>query len=292
VTACGLTLLIAVVGHWWNARRFPAAAPFRGRRRRWSAFGTSARGVIRDQTARAGFFFTLAAVWRSNVHRLALACAGAAGVAVAVVTLSGIDLQSLTGPAAVPASVFVIQPIFYGALLVAFRHGIRVPVELRANWAFQLAWRNRDRAFLAGVKSAALVGIVFPALLLVLPLFSYLLGTRMAIAHAALGFAGAVAVLEALLFSYEKVPFTCTYLPNESFKTFGILYLVIFIAGATTFAGMERAALHEPFAAFRLVAILVAIVVGLRIASGRRAARGPVDFDEAPVTTQRLGLHT
>ena len=248
--------------------------------------------TIRDQTTRAGFFFTLATVWRSNVHRLALACAGAATVAVAVVTLSGIDLQNLSGSTAVPVSIFMIQPIFYGALLVAFRHGIRVPAELRANWAFQLAWRDRDRAFLAGSKRAALVGIVLPALLLVLPLFSYLLGTRAAIAHAALGLAGAVAMLEALLFWYEKVPFTCTYLPNESFKAFGILYLVVFLVGAAAFAGMQRDALHDPMAAFRLVAILVAIVVAFRIASARRAGRGPVDFNEAPVTTQRLGLHT
>ena len=291
-TASALTVLIAVVSHWWNARRFPSVAPFRGRRQRWRAGGMLARMTIRDQTTRAGFFFTLATVWRSNVHRLALACAGAATVAVAVVTLSGIDLQNLSGSTAVPVSIFMIQPIFYGALLVAFRHGIRVPAELRANWAFQLAWRDRDRAFLAGSKRAALVGIVLPALLLVLPLFSYLLGTRAAIAHAALGLAGAVAMLEALLFWYEKVPFTCTYLPNESFKAFGILYLVVFLVGAAVFAGMQRDALHDPMAAFRLVAILVAIVVAFRIASARRAGRGPVDFNEAPVTTQRLGLHT
>ncbi len=45
-----------------------------------------------------------------------------------------------------------MQPLLYGALLVGFRHVIRVPAELRANWGFQLAWRGRDRAFLAGVE--------------------------------------------------------------------------------------------------------------------------------------------
>ena len=42
---------------------------------------------------RAGFYFTLAAMWRSNTHRLTLACAAAAGLAMAVVVLSSSNVQ-------------------------------------------------------------------------------------------------------------------------------------------------------------------------------------------------------
>jgi hypothetical protein len=293
-TASGLVLLLAAAAYSWNARRFPSGSPVRSRGRwRWRAGGSVARWlIVRGQTARAGFFFTLAAIWRSSLHRLTLACAAAAGVATAVVTLSGLDLTGVAQVGDVPTGVFAIQPMFYGALLIAFRHGIRVPAELRANWAFQLAWRNRDREFLAGVRRAALVGVVVPALVVVLPLFWFFFGAPLAVAHAALGFAGAVVVLEVLLFSYEKVPFTCTYLPSENLKAFGIPYVVIFLIGASTFAGMERAALQDPVDALRLIAWLAAIGIGFRVASVRRMNRPPVDFDEAPATTQRLGLHT
>jgi hypothetical protein len=292
--ASWLVVLLAAAAYSWNAQRFPSAAPLQSRRRwRWITGRRLALALIaRDQTTRAGFFFTLAAAWRSNLHRLTLACAGAASVAAAVVTLSGLDLENVAGVRDVPTGVFAIQPMFYGALLVAFRHGIRVPAELRANWAFQLAWRNRDRHFLAGVRRAALVGVVSPALLVVLPLFSYFFGLPLALAHAALGLAGAVVVLEVLLFSYEKVPFTCTYVPSENLKAFGIPYVVIFLIGASLFAGMERAALQHPMAWLRLVGLLALITVTLRVASLRRTSRPPVDFDEAPATTQRLGLHT
>ena len=294
VAASWLVVLLAAAAYSWNARRFPSSALVQSRRRgRWNTGHRLARLLIaRGQTARAGFFFTLAAIWRSNLHRLTLACAGAAGVAAAVVTLSGLDLEDAAGVGDIPTGVFAIQPMFYGALLVAFRHGIRVPAELRANWAFQLAWRERERDFLAGVRRAALVGVVMPALLIVLPLFSYFFGLPLALAHAALGFAGAVVVLEVLLFSYEKVPFTCTYVPSENLKAFGIPYVVVFLIGASVFAGMERSALQHPTAWLRLVALLTAITVALRVASRRRASRSPVDFNEAPATTQRLGLHT
>lgn len=288
-----LTTVLTVLAYWWNSRRFPSAGPVRSRRRRWPGARAWTRlAIIPEQTARAGYAFTLAAVWRSSLHRLTLACAGAAGVAVAVVTLSGVDVQDTLTAADIPTAVFAIQPMFYGVLLVAFRHVVRVPAELRANWAFRLAWRDREREFMAGVRLAALTGIVLPALAIVLPLFWFLLGLPAAIAHAALGFAGAMVILEALFLSYDKVPFTCTYLPSENLKTFGIPYVVIFLIGASTFAGMERAALQDPAAAVRTIVLLTVIYIGLRVASLRQIKRPPIDFDEAPATTQRLGLHT
>ena len=293
-TASWMVILVAAAAYSWNARRFPSAALVQSRRRpRWNTGRRLARLLFaRGQTIAAGFFFTLAAVWRSNLHRLTLACAGAAGVAAAIVTLSGLDLEDVSSVRDVPTGVFAIQPMFYGALLVAFRHGIRVPAELRANWAFQLAWRDRARDFLAGVRRAAIVGVVMPALLIVLPLFAYFFGLPLALAHAALGLAGAAVLLEVLLFSYERVPFTCTYVPSENLKAFGIPYVVVFLSGASIFAGMERNALQDPAAWLRLVGLLTLITAGLRIASTRRTSRPPVDFDEAPATTQRLGLHT
>ena len=290
--ASALAALLTTIAYMWNSRKFPSAAPARWRRRRWRPVLWPGLRIVHRQTDRAGYAFTLAAIWRSSLHRLTIACAGAAGVAAAVVTLSGLDVQDSASAGDVPTAVFAIQPMFYGALLVAFRHAVRVPAELRANWAFRLAWRNREHEFLTGVRLAALTGIIVPALAIVLPLFWMLLGLPLAVTHAALGCAGAMVVLEALFFSYEKVPFTCTYLPSENLKTFGIPFVVIFLIGASTFAGMERAALQNPAAAVRTIGLLTIIYVGLRVASLRQMKRPPIDFDEAPATTQRLGLHT
>ena len=52
--------------------------------------------------------------------------------------------ERAAGRAARRRGCWSMQPLLYGALLVGFRHVIRVPAELRANWGFQLAWRGRD----------------------------------------------------------------------------------------------------------------------------------------------------
>src|SRR6185503_15453601 len=170
--AAVLAVLLTAVAYMLNSRKFPSAAPARWRRRRWGrALWRDGLKIVRRQTDRAGYAFTLATIWRSSLHRLTIACAGAAGVAAAVVTLSGLDVRDSSSAGDVPTAVFAIQPMFYGALLVAFRHAVRVPAELRANWAFRLAWRNREHEFLTGVRLAALTGIIVPALAIVLPLF-------------------------------------------------------------------------------------------------------------------------
>ena len=92
--AVGLTFLVAAAAYLWNARRLPslAPAPPPAFRRRWRLGGRLANAlVLRDAAARAGFYFTLAAMWRSNTHRLTLACAAAAGLAMAVVALSSCE---------------------------------------------------------------------------------------------------------------------------------------------------------------------------------------------------------
>jgi hypothetical protein len=287
--AIGLTFLIAAAAYLWNARRLPslASTPPPAFRRHWRLGERLANLIlVRDPAARAGFHFTLAAMWRSNTHRLTLACAAAVGFAMAVLALSNSNVE----PGAAPTARFLsMQPLLYGALLVGFRHVIRVPAELRANWGFQLAWRGRERAFLKGVRYAAVVALVLPALAVLLPLFGYVLGPQRALRHAVLGFAGAIVLLEALMVSYDKVPFTCTYVPTENMKALAPIYAIAFLIGASWFARMENHALEQGNAIDPLIALAMLFAI-LRVWSIKRTRLPYIEFDEAPATYQRLGL--
>ncbi|MGE3472811.1 MAG: hypothetical protein AB7O28_20835, partial [Vicinamibacterales bacterium] len=200
--------LAAVAAYLLNARRGPASHVTAQRlartRRRPLRRATLARGA-----ALAGFWFTLAVLWRSHAHRLTIACAGAAGLALSLVALAGADAEALAAGRIEPR-LLIVQPFLVGALLVGFRHAIRVPAELRANWGFQLAWRGDVRAFVRGARRAALLGLALPALAAVFLLDAVILGTPLALAHAVFGAAAAVLLLDALMLGYEKVPFTCS----------------------------------------------------------------------------------
>jgi hypothetical protein len=287
--------LLAAAAYAWNTRRLPALAPplATDRRRRWGVVREAVHATVaRDAAARAGFFFTLAALARSRTHRLTIACSAAVGLAMAVVALSRIEIADIAAAGTMPARFLSVQALLIGTLLVGFRHAIRVPAELKATWGFELAWRGRERQFLSGVKRAAIAAVVLPALVMTLPLFVFVLGPALALAHAAIGLAAAVVLIEVLLVGYEKVPFACTYLPNDNIKLLAPLYGIVFLIGASIFAGLERAALQDAGAALRVMLFLGVTFMLLRIAASRRRQTLPVDFNEAPATTQRLGLHT
>jgi hypothetical protein len=286
-SAVGITLLVAVVAYLWNARRLPSLAPAPPPtfRRQWGMVRWLVNALlVRRDAARAGFYFAMAAMWRSNAHRLTLACAAAVGFAMAVVAIANLEVGGAVTPRALAT-----QPLLFGALLVGFRHVIRVPAELRANWGFQLAWRGSERAFVAGVKSAAIVALAIPAIATLLPLFVLLVGPRVALLHAGLGLAGAVVLLEALMVSYEKVPFTCSYLPSESMKALAPIYVIAFVIGASIYARMQYHALLGASMVTAVVTLGVIYVI-LRVMSARRPRLTLIDFDEVPATFQRLGL--
>ena len=288
--AISVVFLVAAVAYLWNARRVAALAPAPppSSRRGWPLGGRLANAwLVRDSAARAGFYFTLAAMFRSNNHRLTLVCAAAAGFAMALVAVSNANAQEGAGPS---ARLLAMQPLLFGALLVGFRHVIRVPAELRANWGFQLAWRERTSAFVAGVRRAAIIGLVLPVLAILLPFYMFVMGPPLALVHAGLGLAGAIVLLEALLLSYDKVPFTCTYVPSENMKALAPIYAIAFVIGAVNFAGMQNSALQSGNPT-RLLITLAAAWVILRVLSVKRT-RLQVEFDEAPATYQRLGLNS
>ena len=290
VVALGAIFAIGVAAYLWNARHLPslAALPPPAFRRPSALRAWLTRTIVARQPAvRAGFDLTLAVMWRSNTHRLTLACAAAVGFAMAVVALSNANAQQGAGPS---PRLLAMQPLLYGALLVGFRHIIRVPAELRANWGFQLAWRGRERPFVAGVKRAAVIALVVPAIAILLPLFTFVMGPWSALAHAALGLAGALVMLEGVMVNYDKVPFTCTYLPSENMKAMAPIFGFCFIIGASIFAQMQHTALQSGNPA-RLVITLAALFAIFRVMSRTRQRLPNVEFDEAPVTFQQLGLH-
>lgn len=240
--------------------------------------------IVRHPAAQAGFHFAIATMFRSKTHRLTLACAAAVGLAMALVVLSRIDLQQ----GQLTRGVLAIQPLLYGSLLVAFRHLVRVPAELRANWAVQLAWQDQRRAFTAGVRRAAIVALAVPAVIAVAPVVAIAGGASLAFGHALLGLAGAAILLEAMLLGYDKAPFTCSYVPSTAGKGLVPILALAFLIGATFFAQVELAILTAN--SLGAMFVLLVVYAALRIASLRQREL-PVDFDEAPATLHQLGLH-
>jgi hypothetical protein len=283
--------VLAVVLFAWNNRRMVAPPPA-GATAGWlrRGFGTVARLAIRHPETQASFFFALQAMLRSPQHRLTIAASLALGLTASVFAVAIGSATRRAEAAAMTAGVLAVQPVLIAALILGFRHSVRVPAELAANWAVQVAWAGDTRRHVAGAKAAGTLLFVVVPVLGLLPLYAVLFDPRAAAGIAVCGFIGGLATIEALFLGYRKMPFACGYLP-ANLKTLAPIAVASFIFFTYQFAHRMRVALVlgtvVDFAIFLVIVFLVLRTVD---AVKRRTVRA-FEFDEQPeLPTQRLGL--
>jgi len=288
-----VVVLLAIATFLWNHRRLPEQVTSGVVE---SRLGASIRRMAERLTeanpeTQAGFFFTWQTLTRSTPHRTIVAIAAAAGLThlLVALALSGVARVELTS---MSLGVFAINSMMLVSLVVGFRYAVTVPPELASNWTIRMAWLGDERAYLAGVKRAALVTLVTVPLLVLLPLHIALFGFVIAIVHALLGFGIATATLDGLLLSYRRFPLACSYVPVATPKLLWPAGLSTVLLAAYGCADVERWALQTETRTAGLGVAVGAIVLLMKIIDrANRRERLPVHFDERPApATQRLGL--
>src|SRR5439155_24808796 len=118
---------------------------------------------------------------------------------------------------AVSTRGLVEAPLILSFFVVSgLRATFNIPYELAANWTFRIT-SGRDAAeyLKANRRWVFLRGIV-PVYVLLSPLEFAFFDERQAAFHLAFGLSIAAVLTEFFFFSFNKVPFTCSYLPAKS----------------------------------------------------------------------------
>jgi hypothetical protein len=288
-------LLASSAAYFWNNRRLPdPSSPRITERGRASAiFDVTARRLLaRRPLVRAGFFFTVRVLARSVQNRLSIGIPLAVAIAVATVSLRLAGMRSSLDFSSAPIALLAVQMLLVVALVAGFRHSIRVPAELRARWLFHLVRPANQCAYLAGAKRAALVRLILPMLIALLPLHILAFGPQTAILHFAYGLLVAMVLAQAFLFGYRRLPFAASYVPATNLNTHGPIYAGILLAGVYAVAWLEQLALSTTRGTvmlFGISATVLAVLHGIDV--WQRRDRPEVELDElVELPTLRLGL--
>jgi hypothetical protein len=294
VAASVASIFVAALASIWNNRRLPIEIVRYGRYRALKrAFeSVSTRFIVRRPAAQAGFFFTLQSLSRSAPHRVTTAVSIAFGCAIVAIALGRNGFERTATWATMPLSILSLQTLLLAAILTGFRHLVRVPAEIRANWVFQLTWSGDERAYLSGVKRAAILALVVPTIAIAFVLAVPSLGLRLALVHAAAGNCLGVLLVDALFLTYRKLPFATAFVRSEDLKSVIPLYGLAALLGALSLAAIERALLANVSGVLALFAILIGSILAVRAIDRSRRQMPPfIDFDEAPLSaTQRFEL--
>jgi hypothetical protein len=167
--------------------------------------------LLGSNEARAIYDFTGQTLARSVKHRLFLATYLAVGVSLgALVSLSvtrgHLGLSPL-GLRSLPAlmAFFVVS---------GFRAAFQFPAELPANWLFRLTESGWGEAARRAARLRVTVSGLLPVLALFVPLEIVRWGWRAGIMHTAIQAAAGMLLIEVLFYSFDKIPFTCSYYPG------------------------------------------------------------------------------
>lgn len=290
-----LVLLVTAAAYLWNNRRLPAPPISRTAERGpvGAIFAAIAqRLVARRPLVRAGFFFTMRVLARSVQNRLSIGIPLAVAIAVATVSLRVAGVSSSVDFSSAPIALLALQLLFVTALVTGFRHSVRVPADLRARWLFHLIRPANHFVYMAGVKRAAVVKLVVPVLLALLPLHVLALGRQTAILHFTYGWLSALVLCEASLLGYRRLPFASSYVPTVNLTAFGGIYALIFLVGVCTVAWLEHLALSTTRGTavlFVATGTILAVIRGMDVWQRRDGVE--VDLDEVvDPPTLRLGL--
>ena len=255
--------------------------------RRWR-LGFFERLLLPTPFLRGCFRFVGKTLVRSEAHRLVLT--GVGGLALVLASQAMMNaVQGATSwrQAALTPDALSIPFVLTFLLIVGLRVVFEIPVEIRANWVFQLML-DADRQECEPLARRVILTAVLPwVLALTFAAYLYLEGWRVASLHTLLVLGWAVLLTNVLLIRFHKLPFTCSM---PVFKQHSIVILISFCFGYLIYAvstpEFESSALLEPVRMLSLVPVaLVAWYVPRYLGKNTIELDRKLIFEETAVRT-------
>ena len=231
--------------------------------------------------------FSIRTLFRSRQHRVILAFYLGIGFAIVILLTKtpAVQEQYLTVASGVLNAPMLASSI---VMLCVAIFGVRVlfsmPLDLRANWIFRIAPVRAGPRCLKVNRRLLFSLAVAPVWIVSAALFLCIWPWRPVVAHlVVLALLGMIFV-ELCLHGFQKIPFTCSYLPGKSYAHMAILGFAALMFVMNKGAELERQALQHPtsYAALVIVLALIAVCVRWRTAALAESSEAVLQFEDEP----------
>jgi hypothetical protein len=238
--------------------------------------------------------FSVRTLLRSRQHRVTLAFYLGIGFAIMILLMRGGIASrgrlSQQGQIGLMFSSFVIMCVCVVGTRVVFS----MPLALRANWVFRLTEVRAPREYVAAVRRPLFVLAVAPVWLAFAAIFLTMSPWRTALEHLAILGVWGLLLAWLGLYGFQKIPFTCSYLPGKSSVHMAFLGALGALLAIQQGVMLEQRALAEPAIFAQMVGALFAAAFLARWRAVRFAKSDEafVQFEEEDTQAVLvLGLH-
>lgn len=268
LTALAIAVVLVLVTYLTSYRRHRVllveGETVPGKDRRW--LGVVFDWLVPNPREQVVTAFLARSVAGSAQHRMILMGYGGFGLAVLLSGMMG--MRAVVDPARVAALNFVYAHVILVIfLLLGVRHLFSIPIELKANWVFQITEGEGRSQWLRAMDRLVLFTGAVGMLMIPFPLEVKMLG-RQAVNEAILFAAFGLVCYELVFYSWEKLPFTCSQLPGKTPAWIIALQLLGLLALLPALSGLFFACLYNWIG---FVVLTIALLVAwVRLRAARR----------------------
>jgi hypothetical protein len=247
--------------------------------------------VIPDPRQQAVLVFMAKTLARSSQHRTVLM--GYLGFSLAIL-LGGIaEVRAAVKPERVLLASFAYaHMVLLLFLLAGLRNIFTIPVELRANWTFQITEREGRENWLRAVGRLAVIPPILLVVAAPMPVEFALLGWR-GVAECLLLTAAYLLLHESLFYEWQKLPFTCSYLPGKENGFVVVLRLLGILSTLPILNLLVVGCLYNRVLYILFTGALLVIWNAVRYSRRLTWSYTPLRYEEEPepaIRTLKLGL--
>lgn len=182
--------------------------------RRWSL----AAMLVRNPQRLAVLDFMDKTLSRSRTHRLVLL--GYGGMALGFLINSVLLALAAAHWDLDWNKIFAFMTLYWPLtasmiLIPGMRHTLSLPVELGANWIFRINESGGRMQWMRAVETFVALYAIAPVYILLVPAAVLTLGWGLALRMAAMQALASLAIFEMLFYSWQQLPFTCSYAPGK-----------------------------------------------------------------------------
>ena len=157
-------------------------------------------------------------------------------------------------------------------VVLALRVVASIPISLQANWIIRITQVRSVGDYHKGVRFSWLALAVAPVLLVIAACLLFY-PWRPAVGHFAVMLGLGVLLVELCLYTFPKIPFTCSYLPGKA-QIHLVFWggLMFFLRLLSKAAGLEGRLLDRPLGRLMMILALAFAALGMHYLSAFRAA--------------------
>jgi hypothetical protein len=246
-----------------------------------------------DPLTEALTLFSLRTMLRSRQHRMIFSFYLGIGITVIIGYVHATSAVIQSSATAVSGWFLFASALMMTLTVLALRVVASIPIALQANWIVRITQVRSALDYQKGIRFSWLTLGVTPVLLVMATWVMWMYPWRPALGHLSVMFLLGVFLVEVCLYTFPKIPFTCSYLPGKAqihiYFWVGLLFCMKGISEAAAFEGRQIYSLTRCL--IMLLALATAALVMRYLSSARAASSEELRFEEqySPTVTT-LGL--